>query len=258
MHKALRLPLYFCALILLFLGSAAARAEDAVRVFAAASLTNALNDIGSRWEKAGHPAPSLAFAASSTLAKQIEAGAPADLFASADPNWMDYLAGRGRINPDSRTSLLGNKLVLIAPKGHGFAVKMSEDFDLPQAYQGKLCTGEPGVVPVGTYARESLEALGWWKALQGRIVGTEDVRTALAFVERGECQLGIVYATDAAISDKVEVLAAFPESSHKPVTYPFALVQGARREAADFLDFVKNSADAAAVFRHYGFTPLVK
>ena len=233
-----------------------ARAEAPVRVFAAASLTNALNDIGAQWQKSGHAAPSLAYSASSALAKQIEAGAPVDVFASADLKWMDYLDQRGKISPPSRANLLGNTLVLIAPKGRGFPVEMKKEFDLANAYEGKLCTGEPGVVPVGIYARQALEALGWWAALQGRIVGTDDVRTALAFVERGECPLGIVYATDAAISSKVQVLATFPEDSHQPIVYPFALVQGARAEAAGFLDYVKTSPEAARVFQQYGFTLL--
>ncbi|MES2683668.1 MAG: molybdate ABC transporter substrate-binding protein [Pseudomonadota bacterium] len=250
--------LFRCALFPLALLSMAlgARAEDAVRVFAAASLSNALNDLGGQWEKAGHAKPSLAYAASSALAKQVEAGAPADVFASADLGWMDYLDQRGRIASHTRVNLLGNTLVLIAPKGRSFAVDMSRDFDLAQAFKGKLCTGEPGVVPVGIYARQSLEALGWWAALQGRIVGTDDVRTALAFVERGECAAGIVYATDAAISSKVTVLASFPASTHKAIVYPFALVKDARPEAAGFLDYLKTSAEAARVFQHHGFTLL--
>ena len=245
-------------LLCLFIASGLARAEMRVRVFAAASLTNALNDIGAAWQQAGHAPPSFAYAASSALAKQIEAGAPADVLASADLKWMDYLDERGKIITASRTSLLGNTLVLVAPKSRVIEIEMKQGFDLAAAFNGKLCTGEPGVVPVGIYARQSLEALGWWASLQGRIVGTDDVRTALAFVERGECQLGIVYATDAAISSKVQVLATFPESTHKPIVYPFTLVQGARAEAAGFLDYVKTSPEAAAVFQKYGFTLLAQ
>src|SRR5207342_1668728 len=160
----------------------------------------------------------------------IEAGAPADVFASADLKWMDYLDQRGRIDHATRANLLGNTLVLIAPQGKGFKVKMEPGFRIADAFAGKLCTGEPGVVPVGIYAKESLEKLGWWSSLQGRIVGTDDVRTALAFVERGECPLGIVYITDAKISDKIEVLDRFPDSSHKAIVYPFAAVKNARAE----------------------------
>ena len=244
------------SLLLALLGfTATAQAEDPVRVFAAASLTNALKDIGKQWAALNHPAPSLSYAASSALAKQIEAGAPADMFASADLTWMDYLQARGRIDVASRTALLGNTLVLIAPKDRGFAVEMRKTFDLAGAFKGRLCTGEPGVVPVGIYARQSLEALGWWGALKSRLVGTDDVRTALAFVERGECAAGIVYATDAAISSKVAVLATFPADTHQPIVYPFALVRNARPEARAFLDYLR-SAPAAAVFAKYGFTRL--
>jgi molybdate transport system substrate-binding protein len=245
---------------LVFLGLLAVavnlRAEEPVRVFAAASLTNALGDIAAQWQKAGHPAPSLAFGASSTLAKQIDAGAPADLIASADQSWMDYLGNRERIVSASRVDLLGNELVLIVPKDHRFSVTMAANFDLGRSFSGKLCTGEPGVVPVGNYAKQGLEYFGWWAALAGRIVGTDDVRTALVFVERGECPLGIVYATDAAISDKVEILARFPPESHKPIVYPLALVRDARPGAQAFLDFLKGSPEAAAIFQHYGFSRL--
>ncbi|TXH04638.1 MAG: molybdate ABC transporter substrate-binding protein [Nevskiaceae bacterium] len=239
---------------LLLTWSLGARAEDAVRVFAAASLTNALNDIGMRWQRLGHPRPSLAYAASSTLAKQIDAGAPVDLFASADLSWMEYLEARDRVRPDTRSNLVGNALVLIAPKGHAFKAEMRAGYDLAAAFEGRLCTGEPGIVPVGIYARQSLDALGWLAPLSGRIVGTDDVRTALAFVERGECAAGIVYASDAAISDKVEVLGVFPSSSHKVIVYPAALLRGARPEARAFLDYLK-TPEAAAVFARYGFTP---
>lgn len=231
-----------------------ALAEQPVRVFAAASLTNALNDIGTEWEKAGHPRPSLAYAASSALAKQIEAGAPADVFASADLTWMDYLDQRGKLQAGTRGNLLGNTLVMIAPQGRRFPVRMQRGFDLARAFDGKLCTGEPGVVPVGIYGREALQNLGWWDALKGRVVGADDVRTALAFVERGECPLGIVYATDAKISRKVEVIATFPPGTHKPIVYPFAEVKGARPEARAFLQFVRTSPAAAAIFEKHGFT----
>lgn len=229
------------------------RAEEPVRVFAAASLTNALEDIASAWAQAGHPRPRLAFAASSTLARQIEAGAPADVFASADQAWMDYLDKRGRLQPGTRQDLAGNALVMIVPRGRRFPVQMRAGFDLPGAFAGKLCTGEPGVVPVGSYARDALRHMGWWEALRARVVGADDVRTALAFVERGECALGIVYATDARISDKVEVVATFPAAAHAPIVYPFAAVKGARPEAAAFLRYLRTSPAAAAILRRHGF-----
>jgi len=234
---------------------AAEPAEAPIRVFAAASLTDALNEVATHWRRAGHPQPSLAFGASSTLAKQVEAGAPADVFASADLKWMDYLDQRSRIDHTTRANLLGNTLVLIAPRGKGFKARMEPGFAIADAFAGKLCTGEPGVVPVGIYAKESLEKLGWWSSLQGRIVGTDDVRTALAFVERGECGAGIVYATDARISGAVVTVAAFPAQTHAPIVYPFAAVKNARPETLAFLRFLHTS-QAAAIFRRHGFTVL--
>ncbi len=238
--------------LLLLLCSCSAAAEPA-RVYAAASLTNAVTDISTAWQKTGHEAPVLVFGASSALAKQVEAGAPADIFMSADLFWMDYLEQRKRIAAGSRSALLGNTLVLIAPKGRAVAVKTERGFDLAGAFKGKLCTGEPGVVPVGIYARQALESLGWWEKVSSRIVGTDDVRTALAFVERGECPLGIVYATDAAVSTKVEVVARFPQGSHKPIVYPVALVKDARAEGGEFLHYLRTAPEAAAIFRKYGF-----
>ena len=229
--------------------------EEPVRVFAAASLTSALNDIAAQWQRAGHPAPTLAFGASSALAKQVEAGAPADVFASADLKWMDYVDQRGRVDHVSRDNLLGNTLVLIAPNGHRFHARMQPGFRIAQAFTGKLCTGEPGVVPAGIYAKEALEKLGWWQPLQGRIVGADDVRTALTFVERGECGAGIVYATDARVSDKVEVIATFPAGSHAPIVYPVAKVTNARPEAAAFLRYLR-TPQAMAIFRRHGFSVL--
>lgn len=246
-------------LILLLCGSpqAAGRAAEApVRVFAAASLTNALEEIATQWQRAGHPRPVLAFGASSTLAKQVEAGAPADLFASADRKWMDYLSSRGRIDRASRSDLLGNTLVLIAPKARHFTATMKPGFRIADAFKGRLCMGEPEVVPAGIYAKQSLEKLGWWKPMQSRIVGTDDVRTALAFVERGECGAGIVYATDARISHKVDVIATFPADTHAPIVYPFAMTKRARRETIAFLRHLR-TPQATAIFRRHGFTVLL-
>jgi molybdate transport system substrate-binding protein len=245
-------------LALLLCSSLAARAEEAVRVFAAASLTSALTDIAAQWKQSGHAAPTLAFAASSALAKQIEAGAPADVFASADRKWMDYLQQRDRIEASTRADLLGNTLVLIVPKGRRFHAEMRKGYDFAKAFDGKLCTGEPGVVPVGIYARQSLESLAWWEAIKPRIVGADDVRTALNFVERGECAAGIVYSTDAAISDKVETVATFPEDTHEPIVYPIALVRNAGPQAREFLRHLQTSKEAAAVFKRYGFTLLAR
>jgi molybdate transport system substrate-binding protein len=234
---------------LFLLNVCTARAE--VTVFAAASLTNALTDIGKTFE-AAHQIPVIfSFASSSALAKQIEQGAPADVFASADTKWMDYLENKGKIDRDSRTNLLGNTLVVIAPQGKGFPATMKKGFDFAGAFEGKLCTGVVESVPVGIYAKEALTRLGWWESIQHRVVGTEDVRAALNLVERGECDAGIVYETDAKQSKKVEVIGRFPADTHSPIVYPFALVTQSG-DAKKFLDYLKQKP-AADIFAQYGF-----
>jgi molybdate transport system substrate-binding protein len=243
------------ATMLLLLSCAASFAEEPVRVFAAASLTNVLNEIASQWQERGHPAPRLAFGGTATMARQLAAGAPADIFAAADGRWMDELEQQGRLEPGTRMDLLGNQLVLIAPRGRQFQVELRPGFPFARAFPGKLCLGEPDVVPAGTYAKQALESLQWWASMQGRIVGTEDVRSALTFVERGECAAGIVYATDAAISDKVVVIARFSPQSHAPIVYPVALLRNAAPGARAFLAYL-SSRDAAATFRSDGFVPL--
>lgn len=236
-----------------------ANAGEPVRVFAAASLADVLEDAAGAWSaRRSQATPSLAFGASSTLAKQIDAGAPADLYASADASWMDWLEQQGRIEPGTRVELLGNALVLVAPKGRGFALRLERDFDLAAAFAGKLCTGEPGAVPAGTYARQALQHFDWWEALQSRVVGAEDVRTALSFVERGECALGIVYETDARASNKVETLGRFPAGSHAAIVYPFARVRGARAGSDAFLAWLAHDAHARAIFARHGFTVLAR
>ncbi len=249
-----RLARIAAAMLSLF-SCAASFAEEPVRVFAAASLTNVLTEIAAQWEQRGHPAPRLAFGGTATMARQLAAGAPADLFVAADGRWMDELEKQGRLVRGSRTNLLGNELVLIAPRDRGFDVELRPGFPFSRKFAGKLCIGEPDVVPAGTYAKESLESLQWWDSLQGRIVGTEDVRSALTFVERGECGAGIVYTTDAAISDRVVVIARFPRQSHAPIVYPVALVTNAAPQAHDFLSYLRSKA-AAAIFRRHGFVPL--
>jgi molybdate transport system substrate-binding protein len=240
--------------LLLAMPISSLRAEEAVRVYAAASLANAIGAVSDAWSRAGHPKPTQVFAASSALAKQVENGAPADVFVSADRRWMDYLAQRQKIDPASRADLLGNDLVLVTPKKRRFPVTLDKAFDLPGAFDGKLCTGEPGVVPAGTYAKQALVSYGWWTALAPRVVGTDDVRTALAFVERGECPLGIVYATDAAISGKVAVVGRFPAGTHDPIVYPFAIVAGAGPQAGAYLEYLRSDV-ARQIFLKHGFTP---
>lgn len=236
----------------LLLNSIGAYAEDKITVYAAASLTNALSEVSAQYSaaKVVH-----AFAASSALAKQIENGAAADIFISADTKWMDYLQEKKRINNASRKDLLANTLVLIAPQGRGFKVSLDPSFDLAQAFTGKLCTGDIDAVPAGIYAKQALSYLTWWQTIKSRVVGAQDVRAALVFVERGECAAGIVYATDAKISSKVELVATFPEASHLPIVYPAAQVNGSHSNklASDYLNYLQ-SPRALAIFQKYGFS----
>lgn len=233
---------------LLLACSPLAHAAD-ITVYAAASLTNALQELAASYQaRHGGVVIRTSFAGSATLARQIEAGAPADLFASADAQWMDYLAERQRIDPASRRDLLGNTLVLVAPANAPLTVAM-EPGKVP-AFAGKLCMGDPASVPAGRYGQQALARLGWWPALAGRVVGTEDVRTALAFVERGECPLGVVYETDARISRKVMVAGRFPAATHDAVTYPFALLPQAGPAARDFYRYLQGPAGRAVFIRH--------
>jgi molybdate transport system substrate-binding protein len=228
---------------------------DEIIVFAAASLTNALGDIARAYEPQAKDKVSFSFASSSTLAKQIENGAPANLFISADLEWMDYLEKLKLLAPGSRCDLLGNRLVLVAPKDSEVAVTLATGVDLvPLLKGGLLATGDPDHVPVGKYAKVALQKLGAWDSLSGRIARADSVRAALALVERGEAPLGIVYATDAAVAPKVRVVAVFPEDLHPPVVYPAALIQGkATPAAAHFLDYLK-TPEAKAVFQKHGFS----
>ena len=231
-----------------------AGAMESITVYAAASTTNAVQDLAAQYEQENGVKVVTSFAGSSALAKQIEQGAPVDVFLSADLKWMDYLAGKGKIVQASRRNLLGNRLVLVAPKGKAFPVKLEKGFDLPGAFQGRWCSCGPEV-PIGQYSQQALTTLAWWEALAARLAAAPDVRSALAFVERGECAVGIVYETDASVSGKVEVLGVFPADSHSPVLYPVALVQDAKPAAQHFLDFLRSPA-AVQIFRRYGFTVL--
>jgi molybdate transport system substrate-binding protein len=230
-----------------------ANAGQKITVFAAASLTNAITDIAYHYEKNNNIQIDKSFSSSSALAKQIENGAPADIFISADTKWMNYIQDKNLIKINSKVNLLSNQLVLIAPKGKPFTVNMVRGFDFASAFSGKLCTGELDSVPVGIYAKQSLTNLNWWDAIKVRIVGTQDVRAALIFVERGECNAGIVYATDAKVSSKVENVATFPEASHDPIVYPVALLKEASSQATGFFNYLK-SEKAKAIFAKYGFS----
>lgn len=230
--------------------------SETVTVFAAASTTNAISEIGALFteKKLGTFLPS--FAASSTLAKQIENGAPASVYLSANEKWMDYLEEKNMIHTASRFDLLGNRIVLIAPADSPIAaVDIVPHFGLKALLgDGYLAMGDPDHVPAGIYGKQALESLGVWGAVSDRVARQKDVRSALALVEREEAPLGIVYATDAAITGRVKVVGVFPESSHPPIVYPVALVKGEETpEAEKFLDFLK-TGDARAVFEKFGFT----
>lgn len=229
---------------------------ETVKVYAAASLSNALTDIKKIYEKQHtHNKVVTVFAASSTLAKQIENGASSDLYFSADLDWMNYLIQKKMIHQKSVKPLLYNQLVLISPIQAKIQFKSSAHFNFANAFKGRLCTGQMESVPVGKYAKQSLIKLNWFNAVQGRIVGTDDVRSALALVERGECAVGIVYKTDAMISKKVKVVGSFPADSHHPIIYPIALtIQGTKNnDAVAFKQFVQSSPEAQAIFVKYGF-----
>jgi molybdate transport system substrate-binding protein len=224
-------------------------------VFAAASLTDAMKDISAKWVEAGHASLRMSFGSSSTLARQIEQGAPANLFASADEKWMDYLAEKKLIAADTRKDLLGNDLVLVVSADKPMHVTINKSFDLMALLgtNGRLATGDPAHVPVGIYAEQALKSLGMWDNVSPRLARTADVRSALLLVERGEAPAGIVYATDAAVSKAVMIAGTFPADSHDPVTYPFAITKsGDTAEARALLDFM-TSPPARAVFVKRGF-----
>lgn len=251
-------PLWLLVLALLMLAPPTGRAGVPARVYAASSLTGVLTDLAAAWQRAGHAAPVLVFAGSATLARQLAAGARADVFVSADAAWMDHVQAGGGLDDASRVDLLTNSLVLVAPRGAAFPFEMRRGVPLATAFRGRLCTGEPGVVPVGTYAREALQALGAWDALRDRLVGTEDVRAALAFVERGHCNAGIVYGSDARSSARVEVVGVFPAASHRPIVYPAALMRGARPEGRAFFEYLRDAREAGELFERHGFGRLAR
>ena len=239
-------------------GGAPAAAQPAgPTVFAAASLKNALDDVAAAWAKEGHAPAKVSLAASNTLAKQIEAGAPADLFFSADLDWMDYLQGNGLIRAGTRVSLLANRIVLVAPRDAARPVAIGPNFDLAAALgSGRLAMGHVDAVPAGRYGKAALETLGAWNGVKDRIAQADSVRAALLLVSRGEAPLGIVYATDAAAEPNVTVVGTFPAESHPPIVYPVALTKdAASAEAPAFLAFLRGPA-ACAAFERQGFTVL--
>jgi molybdate transport system substrate-binding protein len=239
-----------------------ARGQDApvsATVFAAASLKNALDDIIAAYGRNTGRKVVASYAASSALAKQIEADAPADMFISADQEWMDYAAQKKLIAPKSRFNLLGNRLVLIAPKESKLTdVTIGPGFDLARlAGDGRIAVGDVRAVPAGKYAKAALQKLNAWSAAETKLASAENVRAALVLVARGEAPLGIVYETDAKIELGVKIVGQFPENSHPPIVYPAALTVTAKPEAAKFFAFL-SSGTALVFFERYGFTYLVK
>lgn len=226
-------------------------------IFGAASLTDVLNELGTTYTKDTGQPVKFSFAASSALARQIEAGARVDVFMSADTEWMDYLQARGLIEKSTRKNLLGNKLVLVAPATSQIQLKIAPNFAVAEALgpRGRLATGDPDSVPVGKYAKTALTSLGVWNDVADRLVRADNVRSALAFIARGEVPLGIVYETDAKIDSKVRIVDTFPASSHLPIVYPVATLTGAQTTASKFVSYL-GSESAAATFRKYGFTAL--
>jgi molybdate transport system substrate-binding protein len=238
--------------------AAPARAQEGTQpellVFAAASLTNAFDEIGASYTRDTGQGVKFSYAASSALARQLEAGARADVFASADGEWMDYVQARQGIDGSTRVDLLSNHLVLVAPAASDVKLQIAPHFKLAEALgpKGRLATGDPEYVPVGKYARSALMSLGVWSEVSDRLVRADNVRTALAFVSRGEAPLGIVYTTDALVDKGVRVVDTFPEDSHPRIIYPVAVTAGAREGAKRFLESLRKPA-AQEIFRKFGF-----
>ena len=237
--------------------TAASAGPAAVLVFAAASLKNALDAIGDDWRQDTGKHATISYAASSTLAKQIESGAPADLFISADRDWMDFLGQSKLIDPKSRVDLLGNRLVLIAPADSAVQVTIAPGFLLAALLgDGRLAMADPQAVPAGRYGKAALVALGMWPAVAGRIAAAENVRAALLLVARGEAPLGIVYQTDAIAEPGVRIVATFPSETHPPIIYPMALTAASTNPDAPTLAAYLRGPAARARFEAQGFTVL--
>jgi molybdate transport system substrate-binding protein len=245
------------AAALLVLGASPARADQPVTIFAAASTMEAVNAVARAYEAGGRGAVRPVFAASSTLALQIARGAPADLFLSANTAWMDDLERRGVLEPRTRIDLLGNALVLIAPRESPLDLEIAPGFALAEALsERRLAMGDPAHVPAGIYAKAALERLGVWSQVAGRVAFLGDVRTALILVDRGEAAAGIVYASDARVAPRVRVVGAFPADSHPPIVYPLAVVAGRRGPAVMALYAYLRGPEARALFRARGFVIL--
>lgn len=251
-----------CLILIAFIAPLAAGCEQAsqsrrsraIIVFAAASTTDVLREAGRLYEAESGTKVVFSFDASSSLARQIKEGAPADVFISADTNWMDEAIRSGEMQQATRETLLGNSLVLVVPVGRPVKVEMSREFDITVALPDirRIAVGDPAHVPAGRYARQALESLGWWESLQPKLVPALDVRAALRLVELGEADAGIVYATDAKASKGVSVVATFPADLHAPIEYPLALCKDAPTSAADFVTFLR-SPQIRQLFEDAGF-----
>jgi molybdate transport system substrate-binding protein len=235
--------------------SPSAAGKATLVVFAAASLVDALDEVNKHFTAQTHYEVKASYAASSVLARQIEAGAHADIFFSADREWMDYLDKRGLLRAGTRRDVLGNSLVLIAPTGSKVHLKIAPGFALVAALgEGRLAMADPESVPAGLYGKQALTKLGVWEHVKNRLAPAENVRAALAYVARGETPLGVVYQTDAQAEKRVRLVDAFPEDTHDPIVYPVAITQSAQPQAATYLDFLASEA-AQQVFMRGGFKP---
>ena len=251
--------LVLCAILCLLLSGLRVQeaiAQQRMTVFAAASLKEVMTAIDQAWTKRGHPKLRLSVAASSTLARQLAQGANANIFASADEVWMNWAAERNLINKESRRDVVSNQLVLIVPKGHQVEIAIKPGFDLAGFLgpKGRLAVGDPAHVPAGRYAQQALTSLGAWDFVRKRLAPSENVRSALLHVERGEAPAGIVYATDVLGSSRVVVAGTFPPDSHEPIVYPFAITRsGDTSEAHALMDFIAG-LDGLAIFSKFGFS----
>jgi len=252
------LRLFFLAVLALLAAALPARAQGrGPLVLAAASLQESLRDAADAWADKGHPRPVMSFAASSALARQVAAGAPADLFIPADGQWMDYIAARGLVRAGTRAPLLSNRLVLVAPAGSPTRLTIGRNFPLARALgAGRLAMADPDAVPAGKYAKAALTNLGVWPSVRARIARGENVRAALALVERAEAPLGVVYETDARASRRVRVVGRFPASTHRAIVYPVAILRASTNRDADAFRRFLMTREGKAVFARRGFAPL--
>jgi molybdate transport system substrate-binding protein len=237
-------------------GRAGTQGDGHLVVFAAASLKTALDAVNAQWQKETGRSARISYAASSALARQIEQGAPSQMFISADLDWMDYAEKKGLIRPETRSNLLGNRIVLIVPRDKAAPVAIKPGFDLAKVLgDGRLAMANVEAVPAGKYGKAALEKLGVWTSVSGRLAQAENVRAALLLVSRGEAPAGIVYQTDAASDPGVAIVGTFPEDTHPPIIYPIALTAGAGPDAAAFLAYIR-SGKAKPLFEAQGFTVL--